>query len=59
MSNPLFDQLRDELPVDDVPEAPVEFTHPDGSTYLRIDPDLLPNCDWVDSTIVRDYGAPA
>jgi hypothetical protein len=38
--------------------APREFTHDDGSTYQRVDPDELPSYDAIDSTHVHDPGAP-
>lgn len=35
-----------------------EFAHPDGTTYLRINPQSFESFDEVDSTTIVDDGAP-
>lgn len=35
-----------------------EFEHPDGTTYVRVDPSLFPVYDERDSTLIEDPGRP-
>lgn len=35
-----------------------EFEHPDGTVYVRVDPDQFPLFDERDSTLIEDPGTP-